>query len=95
MGSKAGKSYVVKILRHVKELLKSHGDEQTKLSFPSPVSYCSRGVYSDSQSALVVKLGDSPSRSRLITGSPPYWNELGGSIHDGTLLHSKKSTDYS
>jgi hypothetical protein len=26
MGSKAGRSHVVKILRHVKEFLKSHGD---------------------------------------------------------------------
>jgi hypothetical protein len=57
-----------KILRHVKELLKSDRDEQAKFSFPSPISYCSRGVYDDGQSALVVKLGVSPSRSRLLTG---------------------------
>jgi hypothetical protein len=41
-------------------------------SFPSPISYCSRRVSGDGQSALVVKLGVSPSRSRLLTGSHRY-----------------------
>jgi ribosome modulation factor len=61
-----------KILRHVKELLKSHGDEYTKFSFLSPISYCFRGVSGDGQSALVVKLGVSPSRSRLLIGTHRY-----------------------
>jgi hypothetical protein len=61
-----------KILRHVNELLKSHGDEYTKFSFHSPIFYCSRGVSGDGQSAVVVKLGVSPSRSRLLTGSYRY-----------------------
>jgi hypothetical protein len=61
-----------KILRHVNELLKSHGDEYTIFSFYSPIFYCSRGVSGDGQSAVVVKLGVSPSRSRLLTCSYRY-----------------------
>jgi hypothetical protein len=61
-----------KILRHVKDPLKYHGDEQTQFSFLSPISYCSRDVSGDGQSALVVKLGVSPRRSRLLAGSHRY-----------------------
>jgi hypothetical protein len=55
----------------LKELLKSHRDEETKFLFSSPNS-CPRGVSGDAQSALVVKLGVSPNRSRLLTGSHRY-----------------------
>jgi hypothetical protein len=48
--------------------LKSHTDGQNKFSFPSPISYCSRDVSGDGQSALLDKLGVSPSRSQLLTG---------------------------
>jgi hypothetical protein len=61
-----------KTLRHVRDPLKSFGDGQAKFSFPSPISYCSKGVSGDGQSALVVKLGVSPSRSRLLTASRRY-----------------------
>jgi hypothetical protein len=36
-----------KILRHVKDLLKSHGDEQTKFSFPSPILLLAPGISAD------------------------------------------------
>jgi hypothetical protein len=65
-----------KILRHVKELLKFHGDVQTKLSFPSPISYCSRGVSGDGQSGLVVRLGVCPSRSHLLRSSHRYHQRI-------------------
>jgi hypothetical protein len=58
-----------KILRLVKDHLKSHGDEYTKFSFSSPISYFSRGVSSDGHIALVVLLGVSSIQSRLLTGS--------------------------
>jgi hypothetical protein len=60
-----------KILRHVKDLLKSHGDGYTKFSFPLPILLLAPEMSlltgpSDStggcQSALVDKLGVSPSR---------------------------------
>jgi len=60
-----------KILWHVKDLLKSHGDGQTKFSFPSPILLLAPEMSlltgpPDStggcQSALVDKLGVSPSR---------------------------------
>jgi hypothetical protein len=59
-----------KILRHVKDLLKSHGDGQTKFSFPSPILLLTPEMSlltgppdstGSSQSALVDKLGVSPS----------------------------------
>jgi hypothetical protein len=80
MGSN-GRSHVVKILQHVKELFKSHGDGQTKFSFPSSISYCCRCVSGDGQSALVVKFGVSPSQSRLLTGSHHY--------HPGTVQQAQ------
>jgi hypothetical protein len=55
-----------KILRHVKDLLKSHGDGQTKFSFPSSILLLAPDMSADStggcQSALVDKFGVSPSR---------------------------------
>jgi hypothetical protein len=60
-----------KILRHVKDSLKSHGDGQTKFSFPSPILLLAPEMSllsgpPDStggcQSALVDKLRVSPSR---------------------------------
>jgi hypothetical protein len=59
-----GKVPCRKILRHVKELLKSHGDEETKLSFL--LSFAHLLLL---QRSLVVKSGVSPSRSRLLTRS--------------------------
>jgi hypothetical protein len=62
-----------KFLRHVKDLLKSKGDGQTNFSFPSPILLHApeRSLLTgppDStggcQSALVYKLGVSPSRYR-------------------------------
>jgi hypothetical protein len=63
------------ILRHVKDLLKSHGDGYTKFSFPSPILLLAPEMSlltgpPDStvwcRSALVDKLGIIPSRYRHI-----------------------------
>jgi hypothetical protein len=60
-----------KILRHVKDLLKSHGDGQTKFSFPSPILLLAPTMSllteppdntDGCQSALVDKLGVIASR---------------------------------
>jgi hypothetical protein len=47
-----------KILRHVKELLKSHRDERLNSHFLRPSLTRCRDVSGDGQSALVVKLAD-------------------------------------
>jgi hypothetical protein len=60
-----------KILRHVKDILKSHGDIKTKFSFPSPILLLAPAMSlltgppdstGDCKSALVDELGVSPSR---------------------------------
>jgi hypothetical protein len=70
MGSKAG-GPSRKILRHVKEILKSHGMNRLNSHFLRPSPTRSRDVTGDGQSALVAMLGVSLSRSRLLTGPHP------------------------
>jgi hypothetical protein len=71
MGSKAGKSHVVRFYGMSKNPWSPTGMNRLNSHFlcPSPGS---RAVSGDGQSALVDKLRVSPSRSRLLTGSHRY-----------------------